>query len=151
MRGGGIRGRMVEKPIILCGKEGTLWIRTPSQQLSSSMKTSPTWSACQLLHICWSCASKIQFSQNSAIRELSTSATPQTVVNVFRGKKKIVSHWKSVIWSQARWLKRCQVALISVNIFLDDTWQDYRLSHVLGLLFILNGRTKSSFACKWPE
>lgn len=56
MRGGGIRGRMVEKPIFLCGKEGVLWIRIPSQLYESV----PTWSACQFLHscpsICWSCA-----------------------------------------------------------------------------------------------
>jgi hypothetical protein len=39
--------------------------------------------------------SAIQFSQNSVIRELTTAATPQTVVNVFCGEKNVLSHLKS--------------------------------------------------------
>ena len=31
-------GRMLEKPIILCRKENTLWIRAASEPLSVSMK-----------------------------------------------------------------------------------------------------------------
>jgi hypothetical protein len=149
MKGGSIRGRMVEKPIILCGKEGTLWIRTPSQQLSSSMKTSPHLSVtAHMLKLWFRDSIFTEFRHQRAIDICYASDSGQRFLCQEKDRFALKKAWLEVKpddWNSVRlhWFLSTYFWMIR-----DKT---YRGSHIFGILFILNGRMKSSFACKWPE
>lgn len=133
------RGLLAEKPIIVCGKDGALWIRTLSPPYPVPWDrlhlVCPSVSARLPRFLPKKCFYSItwdsiftEFCHQRVLYGCWVSKCDESFLYVLVGRRGgekrwfhvLVSYWESATRSRPRWLKRCQIALISFDIFPVD-------------------------------